>query len=135
MPKFTYKPTGSGEENHRAWDFEPDKLMSPEAIAIEKLTGMTFGEWLQAVRRTSMTATHAYLYVMLKRETPALKPSDVTFSLSEVDIEASPEELRETLDDLLEIPEDERDEDDESMIERIQAELADTDEVPEAPKA
>lgn len=118
--KFVYKPVGSDESVHRSWDFEPNKIMSPEAIAIEKLTGMTFGQWIDAFGKGSMTAIHAYLYVMLKRETPILKPSDVSFSFDDFDFDLSDAELREQLEDL-----DPHSEDDAPLIAKIKAALGD----------
>lgn len=80
--KFVYKPEGV---EPREWDFSPEKLMSPEAEAIERLTGMTFGEWAEAVRKGSITALHGLLYVMLKRQSPTMKYDEVQFNLSELD--------------------------------------------------
>lgn len=97
MPRFVYKP--EGVEPH-SWDFDPNKLMNPEAEAIERLTGMTFGEWLQALGKSSMLALHGLLYVMLKRELPQLKWDDVQFSMSQVDIEIDDDEGAELLEAL-----------------------------------
>lgn len=90
--QFVYKPEGA---DPKAWEFRPEKLMSPEAEAIERLTKMTFGEWTRAVRGGSMLALHGLLYVMLKREYPTLKWDEVQFSLSEVDFELTDEETAE----------------------------------------
>jgi hypothetical protein len=97
MPRFVYKPEGV---DPKSWDFDPNKLMNPEAEAIERLTGMTYGEWLQALGKSSMLALHGLLYVMLKREIPTLKWDDVQFSMSEVDIEVDDEEGAELLEAL-----------------------------------
>ena len=99
MPRFVYKPEG---RDPMSWDFDPNKLMNPEAEAIERHTGMTYGEWLQALGKSSMLALHGLLYVMLKRGIPTLKWDDVQFSMSEVDIEIDDEEGAEMLE-MLEI--------------------------------
>jgi hypothetical protein len=94
MPKFVYKPEGV---EPKSWDFDPAKLMNPEAEAIERHTQMTYGEWQEALGRNSMLAFHGLLFVFLKRETPTLKWGDVQFSLSELDLELSDEESAEAL--------------------------------------
>ena len=97
MPKFVYKPEGVEPES---WDFDPAKLMNPEAEAIERHTGMTYGEWLEALGKSSMLALHGLRYVFLKRKRPTLKWDDVQFSISEVDMEMSDEEAAEALSGL-----------------------------------
>lgn len=120
--KFVYKPEGL---EPKEWEFEPNKLMSPECIAIEKLTGLTFTEWAAAVKRGSVQCVHAYLWVMLKRENPTLTPKQVQFSLEEYDFEPSDDEIRLLLTKYAETPEHERedvwDEDDLANIARVQA--------------
>jgi hypothetical protein len=63
---------------------------------------MTYGEWLQALGKSSMLALHGLLYVMLKRGIPTLKWDDVQFSISEIDLEVDDDEgaqLLEALED------------------------------------
>lgn len=79
--KFIYKPEGA---NPQSWDFEPNKLMSPEVEAIERNTGLTFMEWVMALEKGSFNAFHGLLYVMLKRTTPTLKWTDVQFCMDDV---------------------------------------------------
>ena len=85
MAKFVYSPEGA---EPRSWEFDPTKLMSPECMAIEKLTGLTYAEWLGAVERGSMGAIHALLFVLMKRDNPTLEADQVQFSLSEVEMQA-----------------------------------------------
>lgn len=82
--KFVYKPEGA---DPRSWDFDPDKMLSAEMMAVERLTGMTWREWIDACARGSITAIHALLYVFLKRSTPTLQPDQVEFSIAEIDFE------------------------------------------------
>jgi hypothetical protein len=92
--KFVYKPEGV---EPRKWDWDPDKLMSPEAEAIERHTKMTYKEWFDAIGRGSMLALHGLLYVMLKRSNPKLQWDEVQFSAGEVTFEMSDEEAAEAL--------------------------------------
>lgn len=87
--KFVYKPEGI---EPRSWDFKPEKLLNPEAEAIERHTGWTFGEWVGKLGDTSMLALHGLLYVLLKRSSPTLKWDEVQFSLDEIGLEADDDE-------------------------------------------
>jgi hypothetical protein len=95
--QFVYKPEGT---DPKKWPFAPEKLMSPEAEAIERHTRMTYGDWTQAVGNGSMLALHGLLFVLLKREEPSLKWEEVQFSLSEVDFELDADELAESIANL-----------------------------------
>lgn len=116
--KFVYTPEGL---EPREWEFEPAKLMSPECIAIEKLTGLTFAEWADAAKRGSVQATHAYLWVLLKRDEPTLTPKQVQFSPSEVDFQPSDDEIRMVFEKFNETPADEWDDDDLAAIAELRA--------------
>lgn len=130
--KFVYKPEGA---EPRSWDFDPAKLMSPEAEAIERLTGMTYGEWGDAVTRGSITALHGLLYVMLKRGNPTLTYDQVEFCLEDIDFEVEDveaEEIRVALEQRTEAGET-LDTGDAALLEQLQsaqAEAAPKDPVP-----
>lgn len=79
--KLIYHPEGVDPQE---WELEPMKLLSPECMVIEKLTGVTFYEWIDEFSRGSMQAVHAALYVLLKRKDPTLKPDEVVFSFSDI---------------------------------------------------
>lgn len=96
--QFTYAPEGA---DPRSWEFEPKKLMNPEAEAIERHTGMPFAKWADAVTEGSVLALHGLLFVMLKRSNPTLKWDEVQFCLDEVDFRLSDEESREAREALL----------------------------------
>ena len=91
--KFVYKPEGAEPQS---WDFNPNKMINAECMEIERRTGWDFADWLQRFHRSNMTAITAYLYVMLKRETPGIKYDQIVFSIDEVDFEQTEAELAET---------------------------------------
>ncbi len=95
--KFVYKPEGAEPQS---WPFQPNKLMSPEAEAIERHTGMTFGQWRDAFFDRSVLAMHGFLFVMLKRAHPTLKWDEVVFCLDDIDIEFADEDQIEARDRL-----------------------------------
>lgn len=86
MPKFIYKPEGA---EPLSWTFDPEKMKSSEIMAIEKLTGLTYAEWADAAERGSITAVHALLFVLLRRDRPQLDASQVPdFELDEIEMQA-----------------------------------------------
>lgn len=87
--RFVYRPDGV---EPRSWEFEPAKMMSPEAEAIERLTKMTFVQWQSAVQDGSMLAIRALLWVLLKRSNPGIKFESLEFSMGEIDWELGEQE-------------------------------------------
>lgn len=89
--RLIYSPEGAEPQS---WDFEPRKIMNPEAELIERYTGWTFEEFGQQFLKGSTLARHALLYVMLKRKTPGLRFEEVQFAMGEVDVVFGDEEMR-----------------------------------------
>lgn len=71
----------------KSYDVDPDRLLNTEAIAIEKETGLTVRDLIEGARRMSMLALTALVWVAMKRETPALRMSDVVFRLDDLEAE------------------------------------------------
>lgn len=92
--RFVYKPEGA---EPRSWDFAPDRLLNVEAIAIEKVTGLTLAGLMAGIKASSMTAITGLLWVLLKRGEPSLRFEQVQFSLSEVDFEVDDDEAADIL--------------------------------------
>lgn len=85
--KFTYKPEGTEPEQWKVWVFDPKKLMNVEAEAIEKVTGLTFPDWHNAVLEESTAAIHGLLWVLLKRETPTLTYDQIAFAYDDYELD------------------------------------------------
>ena len=118
--KFVYKPEGLAP---REWEFEPDRqLISAECMAIEKLTGLEWGEWKAAVKKESVRAMHAYLWVLLKKDNPTLLPKQVAFSVAEVAFEPSDDEIRKVFESFAEKPDGDWDDEDRETIAALQTE-------------
>jgi hypothetical protein len=92
-----YRPEGADE---RRWTFTPDKLMSSEAEAIEKVTGQTYEEFGQSLIKGSMSARRALLWVFLKREDAPLRHSQVDVPVGSVGIDYEAHELQAIRDGL-----------------------------------
>jgi hypothetical protein len=97
MARFIYNRDGA---EPLSWEFDPNKLMSPEAELIERLTGWTFKGWLEKLQDGSILALHALLYILLKRADPQLAFDDVTFSIAQIDMEYDDDDLRGAIETL-----------------------------------
>jgi hypothetical protein len=95
--RFTYAPEGA---DPKSWDFKPGKLMSVEAELIERTTGMTYAEWLDALGSGSMSAQHALLWVFMKRSNPAIKYDEIQFCADDIQSEPDDDEAQQALDKL-----------------------------------
>jgi hypothetical protein len=79
----------------RVWDnFKPDRMMSPEAEVIEKITGMSFSEWGQALLNGRVLAGRALVFVLKKREEPTLRFRDVAFPVGDLKVDLDEDERR-----------------------------------------
>lgn len=76
------------------WTFEPEKLMSPERVAIEKQAGLTWGQWKAAFQEESVTAQHALVWVLVKRQHPTVLPEAVSFCEADIEMRLSDDEAR-----------------------------------------
>jgi hypothetical protein len=86
----TYTPEDGDKQE---WEFKPDRLMTTEAEAIERVTGMTYGEFGESLMKGGMTARRSMVWVLRKRNgEPTLKFRDVDFPVGDVEITLDDEE-------------------------------------------
>jgi len=88
---FKYTPEGAEPQE---WPFAPEKLMSSECEAIEKVTGMTYQEFSVKILDGSVMARRALLWVLLKRTEPTLRHSQVDFPAGAVELQFEQHELK-----------------------------------------
>jgi len=127
-----YKPEGATE---RRWTYAPDKILSSEAEAIEKITGITYEEFGQALIKGSMTARRALLWVLLKREEPTLRHSQVDVPVGAITVDYEQHELkaiRDALADNKDLSDSDRDAALEQLDEMIAGEVAEAPKAPES---
>ena len=134
--RVTYKPDGA---DPKVWTgVRRGRIMSAEAEAIERHTGMDFGVMWDALERDNMLAIHGLLFVLLKRNIPTLKWEEVQFCLDEFVIEFETDE-KARLRDLIEARQAAGEELPDATVdylEELRAELAEVDdEAAEDPKA
>ena len=130
--RLTYSPEGATPQT---WDYDPAKLLSSEAIAIEKATGMEFdGEYQASLLKGSIAARRALLWVLLKRGEPTLKFEQIDPPTGAMALEYTRPELVDLREKVLSSPLIE-DADRYPVLEAIDQQLAEMEPVDEAPKA
>lgn len=73
--------------------FKPRRLLTTEAEAIEKITGGTYAEFVDALTEGSITARRALLWSLRKRNgEPEIRFRDVDFPIDALEIELDDEE-------------------------------------------
>lgn len=82
------------------WEFQPNKIRSQEAEAIEKRTGWDWGEFGKHLLSGSVLARRALLWTYQRRVHPTLRFEDVDFATGEVILELDKEELQQQRDAL-----------------------------------
>ena len=66
------------------YELDMQRILNTEAIAVQKVTGMTYDEWLNACDEGDPGAITALVWIAMKRKRPELRYSDVEFPLREV---------------------------------------------------
>lgn len=85
----------------RTWEkFRPGRLMTTESEAIEKVTGMTYGEWGGALMKGGTLAGRALVWVLKKREEPTLRFRDVVYAVEALTIGLDEDEVGKLRDRL-----------------------------------
>jgi hypothetical protein len=63
--------------NGQEYPFDADSLTFDEACDLEGVFGGTFGEFGAALRKTSMTAIRAFVFILMRRNNPELRIDDI----------------------------------------------------------
>jgi len=96
------------------WPFKPDRLLTTEAEAVERVTGLTYSEFGQAIFKGSTTAYRALVWVLRKRNgEPDIRFKDVDFYIGQLEIDLDDEEkaaTRKSVEANAELTDDERNE-------------------------
>jgi hypothetical protein len=85
--QLTYTPE---DGDPQVFDFHVERLMSFEAEALEEAGGEqweTVHEWANKFDRGSMRAIRAALWIMLRRQQPTLRFSDLVVRVNELKME------------------------------------------------
>lgn len=121
------------EGDTRTYDFKPKKMLSVEAETVERLTGRTYNEAVQAMIAGSALCRRAVVFVLEKRAHPTLSWGAFDFPYDAVEVEFDATELADIKAAVSAAPgltEDERT----AALEQIEALEGDTPEAPKAPE-
>lgn len=66
--------------------FDPKKILSAEAIAIEKVVNLTWAQVMVGLNTGRMSAFAGVVWVLRKREEPRLRFEDVLFNVGDVEL-------------------------------------------------
>jgi hypothetical protein len=88
--KVTYTPD---EGDEQVFDYNPNKLMSVEREALERVTGRSFSDFAMGVLKGNALCRRALLHVLLKRQHPTLRLDDVDFAWDQLTVEMTQGEL------------------------------------------
>lgn len=102
MPRLTYTPEGA---DPKVWDFEFGRIKFGERAAIEKLTGLGWSGVQRGFWSNHGEVVHALLWVLLKRDIPTLRATEVDFMDDEIEIDLNDDEAKEAFDKLSAQPE------------------------------
>lgn len=69
------------------YDYDPDTLRNDEAMALEAALSMTFKQWSEQLTAGSVGALTGLVWLVKRREEPALRFSEVQFAFSSLNIE------------------------------------------------
>lgn len=94
---LTYTPEGA---DPRTWDVSPNKMPLPEVKAVQRASGLKFGEWADALVSADVDLIHALVWAMLKRQVPTLTIEQVDFTMDQISLDLSPAEVAQARDAL-----------------------------------
>lgn len=123
MPRLTYTPEGA---DPKVWDFAFGRIKFGERAAIEKATGLGWQAVQQGFWSNQAEVIHAFLWVLLKREIPTLRATEVDFMDDEIDVDVTDDEAREAFDRLS--AQDSLDDDDAAALAELQERFAEAEE-------
>ncbi len=94
----TYNPELENEPTHE-WHFDPEDLLSKEAIAIEKEYGAPIDQWMNGLRTNEAKARRLLLWHLLREKNPRLQFRDTPdFRLRQFKVQMDVAELRKLRD-------------------------------------
>lgn len=119
MPRLTYKPEGA---DPKVWDFSFGRIKFGERAAIEKATGLGWAGVQAGFWSNHAEVIHALLWVLLKRDIPTLRSTEVDFMDDEIEVDLNDDEAREAFDRLNAM--DELDDDEADALAELQERFA-----------
>jgi hypothetical protein len=75
----------------KTYELATDSLLNVECMAVEKVTGLTTGEWTESLGKGSMLAITALVWIIRKRTEPTLGLDEVVFGVASLEMEEDEE--------------------------------------------
>lgn len=92
----------------QVFDYNPNRMLNTEAIALQKVTGMRMQEWTSALTEGDAFALTGLVWLLYRREGNEVRFDEVEFDIGSIDIqddekpatevEAGPTEAAEAAD-------------------------------------
>lgn len=98
MPQITYKPEGA---DPRTWEVQFSKLLTSEVSAIQKASGLRYGQFEEEFFAENGDLLRALVWVFLKRSAPTLTLAQVDPSMNEIALDLTGEEKARLRDELV----------------------------------
>lgn len=68
----------------KAYDFDEESMLNTEAMALEAAMGMPTQQWSELLQKGSVSALTGLVWLVRRREEPALRFSEVEFALAKL---------------------------------------------------
>lgn len=88
----------------REWDFKGHRILTSEAEALEKATGINLVEFSSRLIAGNPTAKRGLLWLLLRREEPTTRYSNVDFPVGDLTVEMDDEEKAGFRDTIMRAP-------------------------------
>jgi hypothetical protein len=79
MPKVTV--------DGQVYDYDPSKMLNTEAIALQKVTGMTVPEWTTGLQAGDASALTGLVWLLFRRNGRELAFDEVEFDIGSLELE------------------------------------------------
>jgi hypothetical protein len=70
----------------RAFDYNPNRMLNTEAIALQKVTGMRMQEWTAALTEGDAFALTGLVWLLYRREGNEVRFDEVEFDIGSIEI-------------------------------------------------
>jgi hypothetical protein len=86
---------------HEWNEFKPGKIPTTDAEDIEKVTGMTFVEWGQALMNGNTICGRALVWILLRRQNRGLRFREISYPLDALEIGLDEDEKKRLREELM----------------------------------
>lgn len=77
----------------QVFEYDPNRMLNTEAIALQKVTGMKMADWAKALAEGDVFAVTGLVWLMYRREGRDVRFDEVEFDLGTMEIEEDEDEV------------------------------------------